>query len=175
MFGANSVVARFEHAGTLSRAVAEDLGLVGPVARASGCDRDARRDHPHGIYRFAYIPVALAETGDVLARVLVRWLEIQRSMAFLRELVVEMDDDCGSGELPPLRPENVAVALVEGWRGEIAHVAVTSTEGEILGYTFVDPSFHNWLGLAVAMRGNQISDFPLCNKSFNLSYAGHDL
>ncbi len=175
MFGATSVVARFEHTGTLPGAVAEDLGLVGPVARASGCDRDARRDHPHGIYRFAYIPVALGEAGDVMARALVRWLEIQRSMAFGLELLAEMDEDVGSGEIPRLGPERVAVAMVEGWRGEITHVAVTSTEGEILGYKFVDPSFHNWLGLAMAMRENQISDFPLCNKSFNLSYAGHDL
>ncbi len=65
--------------------------------------------------------------------------------------------------------------MVEGWRGEIAHVAVTSADGRLAGYKIVDPSFHNWFGLTMALRGNQISDFPLCNKSFNLSYAGHDL
>jgi Ni,Fe-hydrogenase III large subunit len=65
--------------------------------------------------------------------------------------------------------------MVEGWRGEIAHVAVTSSDGRLSGYKIVDPSFHNWFGLTMAMRGNPISDFPLCNKSFNLSYAGHDL
>jgi Ni,Fe-hydrogenase III large subunit len=64
---------------------------------------------------------------------------------------------------------------VEGWRGEIVHVAITDESGKIAGYTVVDPSFHNWFGLAMALRGQQISDFPLCNKSFNLSYAGHDL
>ena len=67
------------------------------------------------------------------------------------------------------------VSLVEGWRGEIVHVAATSEDGRLAAYHVVDPSFHNWFGLAVAMRGNQVSDFPLCNKSFNLSYAGHDL
>jgi Ni,Fe-hydrogenase III large subunit len=65
--------------------------------------------------------------------------------------------------------------MVEGWRGEIVHMAITDERGEIAGYKIVDPSFHNWFGLAVALRGQQISDFPLCNKSFNLSYAGNDL
>ena len=65
--------------------------------------------------------------------------------------------------------------MVEGWRGEIVHIATTGRDGELAGYKIVDPSFHNWFGLAIALRGNQISDFPLCNKSFNLSYAGHDL
>jgi Ni,Fe-hydrogenase III large subunit len=175
MLGHSSAVARFERTGTVSKAVAEDLGLVGPVARASGCDRDVRRDHPQGIYRFVHVPVATAEHGDVMSRVLVRWLEIQRSMAFVQEQLLEMPEDGPSGELPPLRPGQIAIALVEGWRGEIAHVAATAADGTIHGYAFVDPSFHNWFGLTMALRENQISDFPLCNKSFNLSYAGHDL
>jgi Ni,Fe-hydrogenase III large subunit len=174
-FGNTSVVARFEQTGTLSAETAAELGLVGPVARASGCDRDVRRDHPGGIYRYAHVPVAVAESGDVLGRALVRALEAQRSLAFVREQIVEMTDDAESVELPPLGADRLAVSLVEGWRGEILHLAVTSAGGEIAGYKFVDPSFHNWFGLAMAMRGNQISDFPLCNKSFNLSYAGHDL
>jgi Ni,Fe-hydrogenase III large subunit len=65
--------------------------------------------------------------------------------------------------------------MVEGWRGEIAHVAVTGGDGRFERYKVKDPSFHNWMGLAMALRGEQISDFPLCNKSFNLSYCGHDL
>jgi Ni,Fe-hydrogenase III large subunit len=65
--------------------------------------------------------------------------------------------------------------MVEGWRGEIAHVAVTGEDGRLARYKVTDPSFHNWMGLAQALRREQISDFPLCNKSFNLSYAGHDL
>ena len=175
VFGNASVAARFEQTGRLSREAAEALGLVGPVARASGCDRDVRRDHPAGIFRFAHVPVALAESGDVMGRALVRSLEAQRSLAFVREQLGEMAQDRGAVELPPLRPASVAVSVVEGWRGEIAHVAVTSTAGELAAYKIVDPSFHNWFGLAMAMRENQISDFPLCNKSFNLSYAGHDL
>jgi Ni,Fe-hydrogenase III large subunit len=174
-FGNASVGSRFEQTGVLPREAAEELGLVGPTARASGCDRDVRRDHPSGIYRFAHIPVAMAQSGDVLGRALVRWLETQRSLAFVREQLVELGDLPPPAVLPPPRARRLAVALVEGWRGEILHLALTSAAGEPCGYRMVDPSFHNWAGLALAMRGGQISDFPLCNKSFNLSYAGHDL
>ena len=72
-------------------------------------------------------------------------------------------------------PDHLAVSLVEGWRGEICHVALTDAPGRFAAYKIVDPSFHNWIGLAMALREQQISDFPLCNKSFNLSYCGHDL
>ena len=71
--------------------------------------------------------------------------------------------------------DRLAVGLVEGWRGEIRHVAVTDAAGKFAVYKIIDPSFHNWFGLALALRGEQVSDFPLCNKSFNLSYCGHDL
>jgi Ni,Fe-hydrogenase III large subunit len=169
------VAARFEGTGAVSRELAETLGLVGPAARASGCDRDARRDHPSGIYRFVHVPVALAESGDVMGRALIRSIEAQRSTAFVREQLMEMPDGRLALDLRSPRPDHVVVSVVEGWRGEIAHVAVTSASGELADYRFVDPSFHNWFGLAMAMRGGQISDFPLCNKSFNLSYAGHDL
>jgi Ni,Fe-hydrogenase III large subunit len=175
VFGDTSVAARFEHTGTLSHELAESLGVVGPVARASGCDRDVRRDHPAGIDRFTHIPVAVTESGDVLARALIRSLEAQRSMAFVREQLAELSDGVVRTEPSPAAPNAVTVALVEGWRGEIVHLAVTDGAGAFVAYKVVDPSFHNWLALAIAMRGNQISDFPLCNKSFNLSYAGHDL
>ena len=75
----------------------------------------------------------------------------------------------------PLAPSALVVTLVEGWRGEIAHVAATDAAGRLATYKVKDPSFHNWMGLAMALRDGQISDFPLCNKSFNLSYCGHDL
>ena len=176
-FNAPSVGSRFEETGIVTREAALELGLVGPAARASGYDRDARRDHPFGVFRFAHIPVALVESGDVMARALVRWLEIQRSITFLKEQIAELPDAKGlsTANMPALQPDSLAVSLVEGWRGEIAHVAVTAADGQLAGYKIVDPSFHNWFGLAMAMRGGQISDFPLCNKSFNLSYAGHDL
>ncbi len=174
VFSNPSVLSRFEHTGALSRRDAESLGLVGPAARASGCARDVRTDHPSGLYRFAHIAIASVPGGDVMARAMIRWLEATRSLAFLAE---ELDQLPGGSlaETPgPLRPDALVVSLVEGWRGETAHLAVTDEEGHLSRYRVVDPSFHNWFGLAMAMRGGQISDFPLCNKSFNLSYAGHD-
>jgi Ni,Fe-hydrogenase III large subunit len=156
-------------------AVAESLGLVGPAARACGIDQDVRRDHPAGIWRFAHVPVMTAHDGDVNSRAFVRWLEAQRSADFVRSQLHALPGGGVRNGPKPLRPEHVAVSLVEGWRGEIAHVAVTGADGLLARYKVVDPSFHNWTGLALALRNEEISDFPLCNKSFNLSYCGHDL
>jgi Ni,Fe-hydrogenase III large subunit len=170
-----SVMERFEGTGTVSREVAVALGLTGPSARASGLDRDARRDHPSGIFRFHHIPVSLGDSGDVFARAYVRWLEIQRSVNFIREQLASLPRGPVRAEAGAPGPLRLAVALVEGWRGEICHAALTDERGSFARYKIVDPSFHNWSALAHALRGQQISDFPLCNKSFNLSYCGHDL
>jgi len=170
-----SVMARFEDTGTVSRETAEALGLVGPAARASGLERDVRQEFPSGMYRFVQVPVSAFATGDVLARAQVRWLEIQRSAVFVREQFQSLPGGPVRGKLGDLAPDRMAVSLVEGWRGEICHVAITDEKGRFAAYKVVDPSFHNWTGLALALRGQQISDFPLCNKSFNLSYCGHDL
>jgi Ni,Fe-hydrogenase III large subunit len=175
MLGNASVQARLEGAGALSPAKGRELGLVGPPARACGIHRDVRHDHPYGVFRFAHIPVSTAWAGDVLARCLVRRLEILRSLEFVVEQLERLPGGAARVECGPLRPEELVVAMTEGWRGEIVHVAVTDPAGAIRRYKVVDPSFHNWSGLAAALPGNQISDFPLCNKSFNLSYAGHDL
>jgi len=170
-----SVQARFEQTGTLSRDTCVELGLVGPVARGCGVQQDVRHEFPSGIFRFSQIPVSTWHTGDVFARAYVRWLEIQRSTAFVREQLGALPDGPIRVDPGPLAAEAFVIALVEGWRGEICHVAFTDEGGRLARYKVVDPSFHNWQGLAIALRGQQISDFPLCNKSFNLSYCGHDL
>ncbi len=170
-----SVRARFEDTGILTREDCLALGIVGPAARASGLVRDARLEFPSGIYRVSQIPASTAQSGDVLARALVRWLEAQRSLTFLREGVRALPEGPLRAQVGRLAPESLAVAVTEGWRGEIWHVAITDAAGRFARYKVVDPSFHNWMGLAVAMRGGAISDFPLCNKSFNLSYCGFDL
>ncbi len=170
-----SVMARFENTGAVARGTAEDLGLVGPAARACGLVRDARYNFPSGIFRFAQIPVATEAAGDVFARAYVRWLELQRSLEFIENQIQRMPSGDSAAELKAPAADSLAVSLVEGWRGEICHVAVTDSRGRFIRYKIVDPSFHNWFGLAIAMRNQQISDFPLCNKSFNLSYCGHDL
>lgn len=171
-----SVMARFDQTGIVSRPMAEEIGLVGVAARACGLERDVRREFPFGIFRFAQIPVSTCESGDVFARAYVRWLEIQRSLAFVREQLEALPGGAVCNKAPgPMAPHRIAVAMVEGWRGEICHLACTGSDGRPVHYKIVDPSFHNWFGLAWAMRGQAISDFPLCNKSFNLSYCGHDL
>jgi Ni,Fe-hydrogenase III large subunit len=170
-----SVMARFEGTGALSIELAAHLGLVGVAARACGMRRDVRHDFPSGVFRYAQIPVSTWDSGDVFGRAYVRWLEVQRSLAFLEEQLEALPggDVCRPVGAPA--PGRGVVTLVEGWRGEICHVVTTGPDGHFDTYQVVDPSLHNWFGLAQAMRNQQISDFPLCNKSFNLSYCGHDL
>jgi Ni,Fe-hydrogenase III large subunit len=170
-----SVQSRFEDTGRVSRRACEDLGLVGPAARACGVDRDIRHDFPAGIYRFAYIPISTRPTGDVFARAFVRKLEIRRSAHFVEQQLRSLPAGPIRVATGALKPDTLTVSLVEGWRGEICHVAITDPQGRFAHYKIVDPSFHNWMGLAMALRDQPISDFPLCNKSFNLSYCGHDL
>jgi Ni,Fe-hydrogenase III large subunit len=170
-----TVQARFEETGKLHPSVAKDLGLVGLAARACGVERDVRADLPSGIFQFAQIPVSTWDSGDVFARAYVRWLEIQRSASFIETQLSALPDGSIRTTCDPMQPDRLAVALVEGWRGELCHVAITGKDGRFTAYEIVDPSFHNWIGLGVALRDQQISDFPLCNKSFNLSYCGHDL
>ncbi len=175
LFDTPSVQSRLEGVGAVTPEHCRSRGFVGLTARAANVRRDVRHDHPSGVFRYAQIPVATAWAGDVYARALVRWIEVQRSLEFVREQVRTLPRGalrvpCGS-----LRPSELVVAMEEGWRGEVAHVVLSDTRGHVLRHKVVDPSFHNWDALALAMRGNQISDFPLCNKSFNLSYAGHDL
>ncbi len=169
------VQARLEGVGVLTAAQCTALGVVGPPARACEVPRDVRHDHPYGLFRFAHIPVATAWNGDVHARVLVRWLEVQRSLDFVLEQLAGLPRGAPRVECGALRPGELVVTMAEGWRGEVVHVAITDDAGAIRRHKVVDPSFHNWSALAACLPGNAISDFPLVNKSFNLSYAGHDL
>ena len=175
LWKSSSVRARFENTGVLSRESAAELGMVGPAGRASGIDRDARRDFPLPLYSDERPAVAVGETGDVFARAMQRWREIENSVAFVTRLLGAPHDGAAAAVVNPLMPHAIAVSIAEGWRGEIVHAAVTNEAARFGWYKIVDPSFRNWFGLAVAMRGQAILDFPLCNKSFNLSYCGHDL
>jgi Ni,Fe-hydrogenase III large subunit len=175
LWKSSSVRGRFENTGILSRQAAADLGIVGPPARASGIDRDCRRDFAAPAYSDRQPVIAVGESGDVFARAFQRWQEIENSLAFLARVL----DQPGAGEpltaVGALVPNRLALSLVEGWRGEIVHLGMTDAAGRFAQYKILDPSFRNWFGLAMAMRGQPISDFPQCNKSFNLSYCGHDL
>jgi Ni,Fe-hydrogenase III large subunit len=175
LWKSSSVRARFENIGVLTRQAAADLGIVGPPARASGIDRDCRRDFAGPTYGAHQPFIAVGETGDVFSRAMQRWQEIDNSLILLGRLLDGAIGGAAIARLGSLAPNHVAVSLVEGWRGEIVHFGVTDRAGRLLHYKVVDPSFRNWFGLAMAMRDQAISDFPLCNKSFNLSYCGHDL
>jgi len=175
LWNSASVLSRFEGCGKLRREKAFQLGTVGITARACGISRDIRCDHPYGIFCFSQLPVSVGETGDVLARAQVRWLEMQRSRDFIVEELNCLPESPIRVDPGTLRPETVVVSLIEGWRGEICHTAITDADGKFAAYKIVDPSFHNWPALAMALRDEEISNFPICNKSFNLSYCGHDL
>jgi len=175
LWNEQSVMARLEDTGKLPREVAVELGIVGPPARASGLARDIRCDQPSGIFRFAQIPVSSYDSGDVFARAFVRKLEIHQSLVFIREQLESLPAGSITPLKAPLVARSIAATLTEGWRGEVCHVAITDGQSRFSRYKVVDPSFHNWSALAYALRDQEISDFPLCNKSFNLSYCGHDL
>jgi len=175
LWSSPSVMGRLEGTGRLTQEQGLELGLVGPAARACGIKRDVRNDYPFGIYRMTHLPVATSFHGDVCARTMIRWQEAQKSMDFIEEQLRQIPAGGHRAKASPAKGQRLAVALTEGWRGEICHVALTDESGRFARYKIVDPSFHNWPGLALALRGQQISDFPVCNKSFNLSYCGFDL
>ncbi|MDX9722578.1 MAG: hydrogenase [Myxococcota bacterium] len=171
-----SVRARFDETSVLTPQDASSLGLVGPAARSTGLAVDARLDFPCGHYSRHPIDISTCAAGSVYARAWVRWQELERSIAYVQQLLQSLPGGPIVAAVGAERAvESLAVGVAEGWRGEVWHLAVTDEEGALSRYDVVDPSFHNWSGLAVAMRGQAISDFPLTNKSFNLSYCGFDL
>ncbi len=175
LWASGSVRARFDLTGQVAGAMAKEIGLVGVAGRASGRTCDVRVDHPTGAYVALPMTAQVDSLGDVAARASVRRHEIHETAQFLERLLNNLPSGPVTESSAPLAGDRLGVALVEGWRGEICHVGLTNSSGGWRSYKVVDPSFHNWLGLAMALRDQAISDFPLCNKSFNLSYCGHDL
>ena len=175
LFSSASILERFEKTGIVEKETAVEIGMVGPAARASGVAVDVRADHPFGAYESFPVHKLTLDSGDVFARAYIRFVEIQQSIKIIRDQLnnlaeAELKNNCSA-----LQPNRFVVSLTEGWRGEIAHVLLTDEDGNIKRLKIKDPSFNNWLGLAIAVRDEGISDFPLCNKSFNLSYCGVDL
>ena len=146
------------------------------AARMSGLNRDIRSSHPNNLYGSIDHKPVIKHHGDVYSRVQIRKTEIRQSIGYIKGLLQEVPEF--------KKPENLVftpqkgkfvLSLVEGWRGEICHCAITDEAGNLIKYKIKDPSFHNWMALAQSVRNNDISDFPICNKSFSLSYCGHDL
>jgi len=171
-----SVIERMQGTGKLSKPLAQEFGIVGPASRASGIKYDARVAFKQGAYPIKLFIPALREDGDVLARAQIRADEIMASFALAAELIESLPDSVIYEEINnSLPPDSVGIGIVEAWRGELIHWITTDNKGNISRYAIKDPSFNNWTALAIAARGNLVSDFPLCNKSFNLSYSGNDL
>lgn len=177
MLNSPTVLDRLENTGCVSKKTAVELGLVGVAARACGCDMDARRDFP-GTQNTPEPVDAGKFSGDVLSRAQVRYWELKKSHEYL---LIQLDRvGAESIAVSPVKkfelaPECIAISVTEAWRGELCHVALTDKEGKFRSFRIFDPSFHNWEGLAMALRDEEIAHFPICNKSFNLSYCGHDL
>ena len=180
-FGLPSVLMRVENIGKVTERQMRMIGAVGMAARMAGVERDIRKSHPFGAYKNYRINAQTVDAGDVWARAMLRKLEIKISIEYIRNLIKRLGelDEPSLKPIPEkdlkLAPDSLCVSLVEGWRGEICHCAVTNSEGMITHYKVKDPSMHNWLALALSLRDLEISDFPINNKSYNLSYCGHDL
>jgi Ni,Fe-hydrogenase III large subunit len=178
LFNMPSALSRFDRTGVVSTKDAATIGAVGMAARSSGVNRDIRTSHPHSLYAELNHEPIIKRHGDVYSRVTIRKKEVFQSIKYLRKLIAEVPQISEISSTNTLKTPGsglFAISLVEGWRGEICHCAITDSNGELKHYKIKDPSFHNWLALALAVRNNEISDFPICNKSYNLSYGGHDL
>lgn len=174
--GSCSVQHRLQGVGIVSASQALELGLVGMAARSSGLPIDARNPARAGAFHAMPIASRVFTHGDCWARARLRIAELGDSLAWILRAV----EACPAPDLPVRPPANLAanqlvISLVEGWRGEVVHCVETDPAGRLVLYKVQDPSLRNWMGLAQAVRGNEISDFPICNKSFDLSYCGNDL
>jgi len=175
LWNSSFVMERFEKAGKISKKIAKDLGLTGPAARSCGLLQDVRRDFPMGIYQKFEIPIPTLTLCDVYARAYLRFLEIQNSFNYINLLLDEIPSSSILTTIDQLKPNAITCSLAEGFRGEICHTVITDEKANFALYKIIDPSFHNWQGLSCALKDEQIFNFPLCNKSFNLSYCGVDL
>jgi Ni,Fe-hydrogenase III large subunit len=172
---ARSVQHRLVGVGALSREMAVQLGLVGMAARSAGSAIDTRLP-AYGLYEHHPIKQCIELTGDCWARTRLRIAEIDASLAWIDRVAAEPHAWAPTrARVPALPPSQLAIAVVEGWRGEVVHCLETGADGALVHYKAQDPSLRNWMGLSMAARGNDISDFPICNKSFDLSYCGNDL
>ncbi|MGM9993120.1 MAG: NADH-quinone oxidoreductase subunit C [Candidatus Avigastranaerophilus sp.] len=172
-----SCISRMERTGVVSMETALQLGAVGMASRSSGVNLDSRFDFKDPWYEKHYSDECIKETGDVYARFNLRYKEIVQSARFINDLLEDLkeNEDGLKTQVNDMIPNSFAISITEGWRGEVVHTAITGANGELIRYKIKDPSFNNWYMLAMAVRNNGISDFPLCNKSFNLSYCGNDL
>ena len=185
LFDEPSALDRLENTGIVPTEAAKEIGLTGSAGRASGIANDARVDYPLPALGNSYDGYTAITnlSGDVFSRALIRYKELEASHNIIFKLLEEFIAEGKSLDaqtdyltaLSELAADSMAISVTEAWRGELVHVAITNENGRFARYKITDPSFRNWFGLAYALRNEQISNFPICNKSFNLSYCGTDL
>jgi len=165
---------RLETTGILKPETARNLGIVGIAGRASGVDHDLRRDFPHAAYAAVNFTVPVYQEGDVLRRMQVRIDEVRQSFSIIEQLAARLPDGSTQVPVPNLPPNAMALGYVEGWRGEILHWVRIGEGNRLARCKIKDPSLQNWPAVSEAILGNIVPDFPVVNKSFNLSYSGTD-
>ncbi len=165
-----SVLSRLEKTAIVSIKHAKEIGMVGMAARACNVKIDARKFDDENF------EILTTGGGDVHSRFYIRYVEIKQSKKIIENLLEKLEGEINlERQFVNLAPNSFVTSITESWRGELAHTVITDEKGNIETYKIKDPSFNNWLGLAIANRNGQISNFPVCNKSFNLSYCGFDL
>ena len=165
---------RLERTGILRPEKASKLGIVGVAGRASGVNLDIRRDHPYEAYRHLSFNVPVYQEGDVRHRMKVRIDEVGESIQIIRTAVSRLPEGPHRAPAQPIPPDRCALSAVEGWRGEIVHWVRTGEGNRLERCKVKDPSINNWPAIVEAVEGNIVADFPVINKSFNLSYSGTD-
>ena len=165
---------RLQQTGVLRPEKAKDLGIVGVAGRASGIDLDVRRDHPYAAYSRYPFRVPIYQGGDVSHRLQIRIDEVDESISIIRRAIEESWQGEFRVPVPLVPADRCAMSAVEGWRGEIIHWIRTGPDNHLQRCKIKDPSLNNWPALVEAVQGNIIADFPVINKSFNLSYSGTD-
>ena len=174
LFSSSSFMDRVDGTGILRKKTADDFGVVGLAARASGISADLRKDFP-GIYTKVKFNLTKQESGDALARLSLRIFEFEESIRLIEEFIKILNYSKDEILAKPILKEGFALGYVEAWRGPVLYWLKVDKNGLIDRCKIVDPSFHNWQGLSYCVLGDIIPDFPLCNKSFDLSYSGNDL
>ncbi|HOT13657.1 MAG TPA: NADH-quinone oxidoreductase subunit C [Bacteroidales bacterium] len=176
LFKLPSALGRLERTGVVENDQIYQIGAVGMAARMSNLKRDIRMSHPYANYKNMNHQPVVKRHGDVYSRTQIRKEEIRQSIGYIRNWINNIPEfkkvDASNYTA---QADTFVISLTEGWRGEVCHCAITDNKGMLKVYKIKDPSFHNWKALELAVRNNEISDFPICNKSFNLSYCGHDL
>lgn len=179
MLSSISVRARFQQVGVVSRVAAQELGLLGVAARACGVRKDVRTQLPGALYSNHPLATLVQPHGDCWDRMQLRMREVEESVRWLLAVLGDTANHHHTAPVQPMKgelmPHALCVSVIEGTRGPVVQALETGAEGQLVHYKVQDPSVPNWLGLAMAVRDNAISDFPICNKSFDLSYCGNDL